>query len=89
MKKLLLATLATLTLAALPAFAAAPAANCFAGGCHQKIGVTSVPHPRFGWVEFALEDVTPAELEGLVEESYRLVAKSKPATRRKPAKAAR
>lgn len=44
---------------------------------------------RFGWVEFALEDVTPTELEGLVEESYRLVAKAKPAARRKPAKAAR
>lgn len=24
----------------------------FGGGCHQKIGVTCVPHPRFGWVEF-------------------------------------
>ena len=26
--------------------------SSFGGGCHQKIGVTSVPHPRFGWVEF-------------------------------------
>lgn len=24
----------------------------FGGGCHQKIGVTSIPHPRFSWVEF-------------------------------------
>lgn len=24
----------------------------FGGGCHQKIGVTCLPHPRFGWVEF-------------------------------------
>lgn len=24
----------------------------FGGGCHQKIGVTCAPHPRFGWTEF-------------------------------------
>lgn len=24
----------------------------FGGGCHQKIGVSCLPHPRFGWVEF-------------------------------------
>jgi len=24
----------------------------FGGGCHQKIGVTCIPHPRFGWVQF-------------------------------------
>lgn len=30
---------------------------------------------RHGWVEFALEDVTVGELEGLLEESYRLVAR--------------
>jgi len=24
----------------------------FGGGCHQKIGVTCVPHHRFGWTEF-------------------------------------
>ncbi len=24
----------------------------FGGGCHQKIGVTSIPHPRLGWAEF-------------------------------------
>lgn len=33
---------------------------------------------RYGWVEFALEDVSIAELEALVEESHRLVAKPKP-----------
>jgi predicted DNA-binding protein (MmcQ/YjbR family) len=34
---------------------------------------------RYGWVEFALEDVTPGELEALVEESHRLVGKGKTA----------
>lgn len=29
---------------------------------------------RFGWVEFALDDVTPAELAELLGESHRLVA---------------
>ena len=39
---------------------------------------------RYGWVEFALEDVTRAELEQLVAESHRLVAREKaPAPRRK------
>jgi predicted DNA-binding protein (MmcQ/YjbR family) len=33
---------------------------------------------RYGWVEFALEDVTVGELEELVAESHRLVAKAKP-----------
>ena len=40
---------------------------------------------RYGWVEFALEDVTVGELEELLAESHRLVAKAKPrvaATRR-------
>ena len=32
---------------------------------------------RYGWVEFALEDVTPEELAALIEESYRLVAGGK------------
>jgi predicted DNA-binding protein (MmcQ/YjbR family) len=32
---------------------------------------------RYGWVEFALADVTPEELEALLQESYRLVAKRK------------
>lgn len=32
---------------------------------------------RYGWVQFALEDVTPSELRSLVEESYRLVAPKK------------
>jgi predicted DNA-binding protein (MmcQ/YjbR family) len=32
---------------------------------------------RYGWVEFALEDVTPVELAALLEESYRLVAGGK------------
>lgn len=30
---------------------------------------------RYGWVEFALQDVTPGELEALLQESYQLVAK--------------
>lgn len=34
---------------------------------------------RYGWVEFALEDVTVGELEELLAESHRLVAKAKPA----------
>lgn len=38
---------------------------------------------RYGWVEFALDDVTPAELEQFVAESHRLVAREKP--RSKPA----
>jgi len=29
---------------------------------------------RYGWLEFALEDVTVGELEALIAESYRLVA---------------
>lgn len=33
---------------------------------------------RYGWVEFALEDVTLGELEGLLAESHRLVARVKP-----------
>ena len=33
---------------------------------------------RYGWVEFALEDVTVSELEELLAESHRLVAKVKP-----------
>jgi len=33
---------------------------------------------RYGWVEFALEDVTVGELEELLAESHRLVAKAKP-----------
>jgi predicted DNA-binding protein (MmcQ/YjbR family) len=33
---------------------------------------------RYGWVEFAVEDVTVGELEGLLAESHRLVAKIKP-----------
>jgi predicted DNA-binding protein (MmcQ/YjbR family) len=46
---------------------------------------------RHGWVEFALSDVSPAELKELLEESYRLVAKDKPSApkKRKPAKKAR
>ncbi len=32
---------------------------------------------RYGWVEFALDDVTVAELEELLAESYRLIAKVK------------
>jgi predicted DNA-binding protein (MmcQ/YjbR family) len=32
---------------------------------------------RYGWVEFALEDVSVGELEALLSESHRLVAKSK------------
>lgn len=42
---------------------------------------------RYGWVEFALEDVTVGELEELLAESYRLVAKVKP-SRAKPSVAA-
>ena len=38
---------------------------------------------RYGWVEFALADVTVAELEALLEESLRLVAKEKSAAPRK------
>jgi predicted DNA-binding protein (MmcQ/YjbR family) len=38
---------------------------------------------RYGWVEFALQDVTPGELEALLEESYRLVAKQPADTPRK------
>jgi predicted DNA-binding protein (MmcQ/YjbR family) len=43
---------------------------------------------RYGWVEFALEDVTLGELEGLLAESHRLVAKSPSCAARKktPAK---
>ena len=36
---------------------------------------------RYGWVEFALEDVSVKELEELVAESHRLVAKGKPRKR--------
>ena len=32
---------------------------------------------RFSWIEFALEDVTPGELQALIEESYTLIAKGK------------
>lgn len=32
---------------------------------------------RYGWVEFALEDVTIGEIEELLAESHRLVAKTK------------
>ena len=32
---------------------------------------------RFGWVEFALDDMTVSELEELLAESHRLVAKAK------------
>ena len=32
---------------------------------------------RYGWVEFALDDVSVGELETLLGESHRLVAKSK------------
>jgi predicted DNA-binding protein (MmcQ/YjbR family) len=32
---------------------------------------------RYGWVEFALEDVSVGELEALLGESHRLVAKTK------------
>lgn len=32
---------------------------------------------RYGWVEFALEDVTLGELEALIEESHRMVGTSK------------
>ncbi len=38
---------------------------------------------RHGWVEFALADVSPAELKELLEESYRLVAKGKLPVRKK------
>lgn len=44
MKKIALAALAALTLAALPAFAAAPVANCFSGGCHPKIAKAKFHH---------------------------------------------
>jgi predicted DNA-binding protein (MmcQ/YjbR family) len=44
---------------------------------------------RFGWVEFALEDVTVGELEELVAESHRLVAKVKPRRARPRIAAAR
>lgn len=33
---------------------------------------------RYGWVDFALEDVTVSELEELVAESHRQVANGKP-----------
>jgi predicted DNA-binding protein (MmcQ/YjbR family) len=42
---------------------------------------------RYGWVEFALEDVTVGELEELVAESHRQVAKAK-LVRAKPGVAA-
>ena len=38
---------------------------------------------RYGWVEVALDDVTVGELESLIEESYRQVAKPKAPTRSK------
>lgn len=41
---------------------------------------TAAPYVgRYGWVQFALEDVTPAELETLVAESHRLVGPKRPA----------
>lgn len=40
---------------------------------------------RYGWIEFALEDVTVAELERFVAESHRLVAREKPAAKLEPA----
>jgi predicted DNA-binding protein (MmcQ/YjbR family) len=44
---------------------------------------------RYGWLEFALEDVTVSELEELLAESHRLVAKTKPRAARKHVPAAR
>lgn len=44
---------------------------------------------RYGWVEFALEDVTVSELEELLAESYRLVAKTKPRAAKNRVPAAR
>lgn len=38
---------------------------------------------RYGWVAFALEDVTPDELAALLEESYRLVERGGARKRRR------